>query len=192
MQVEELELIAEAPYSRKPKLMQAGSPDAFQTPAHALLPLLPYLPKSARIWECAAGSGNLVRGLEAHGYAVVGSDVLDGQDFLTWQPDAWDVLMTNPPFSHKTAFLGRAYQLDKPFAFLLPLTTLEGKQRGKLFREYGVEIIIPDERYHFETPSGRTDGRAWFASVWVTHGLNIGQALTFWTDAPQGLLELSG
>lgn len=42
--------------------MKQGSPNDFQTPKYALLPLLPYLNnKEWNIWECSSGKGNLVK-----------------------------------------------------------------------------------------------------------------------------------
>ena len=157
---------------------QSGRPDDFQTPAIALLPLTKYIPKSRVIWECASGKGNLVRGFSEMGYCVVGSDILSGQSFLSYEPEHYDVIVTNPPFSLKQQFLERAYSIGKPFAFLLPLTTFETRGRQGLFKKYGVEVILFDRRINFETPSGVGSG-SWFATAWFTHGLNIGNQLTF-------------
>ena len=130
------------------------------------------------IWECASGRGNLTNALRGHGYSVISSDILTGQDFCVYKPDVFDAIVTNPPFSLKQEFLERAYILGKPFAFLLPLTTFEGLRRQALFRKYGIEVILFDKRVNFETPSGKGSG-SWFATAWFTWGLEIGQQLTF-------------
>jgi hypothetical protein len=73
--------------SKKPKLLAAGHPDNFQTPASALDCLLPHLKAGWTIWEPACGKGNLVRGLQAHGFKVKGTDkAIDGRDFTTVLP----------------------------------------------------------------------------------------------------------
>ena len=41
------------------------------------------------------------------------------------KPVQFDCIITNPPFSLKQEFLQRCYELGKPFALLLPLTTFE-------------------------------------------------------------------
>lgn len=161
----------------KPPLKQ-GSRDDFQTPKEALLPLLPFLKKEWTIWECASGKGNIVNFLQKQGYKVIASDILDGRDFLKWQPKFYNCIITNPPYSLKQQFLERAYSLKKPFAFLLPLTTFETAKRQQLFKNYGVEVILFDKRINFETPSGKGSG-SWFATAWFTWGLDIGQQLTF-------------
>lgn len=163
----------------KPPL-RVGSPDDFQTPAEALNPLYPYLPKHWCIWECAQGKGNLVNALTGGGYKVIGSDILIQKDFLNWKPDeSFDVIITNPPFKYKQQFLERAYELGKPFAFLLPLTTFETPKRQELFTKYGLEVIMFDKRINFETPNQVLKSSSWFATAWFTWGLNIGKQLTF-------------
>lgn len=163
----------------KPPLRK-GSRDDFQTPAIALQPLFRYLPENWTIWECASGEGNLVRAFQQQGYKVVASDIHSGRDFLEYEPEQYDCIITNPPFSHKQAFLERAYMLGKPFAFLLPLTTFETEKRQLFFRYLGLEVILFDKRINFETPSGNGSG-SWFATAWFTNGLNIGQQITFTT-----------
>jgi len=155
-----------------------GSPDDYQTPPEALEPLIPYLRKSWLIWECAQGEAYLTKALLERSYRVIGTDILTGEDFLTWQPDIYDCIVTNPPYSIKYRFLSRCYELGKPFALLLPLTTLETRKRQALFSKYGVEIIFLPSRVNFIVPSG--DGSSsWFATAWFTNGFNIGQQLNF-------------
>ena len=161
----------------KPPLKQGNSND-FQTPPEALSPLLPYLKKDWLIWECACGKGNLNNELNRRGFLAEGTDVLTGHDFLTWQPQKFDCIITNPPFSLKQQFLERCYKLGKPFALLLPLTTFETAKRQYLFKKYGVEMIFFDKRINFETPSGKGSG-SWFATAWFTNGLNLGKEMTF-------------
>ena len=161
--------------------MRQGSPDDFQTPKEALIPLLPYLKREWITWECACGNGNLVRGLKEYGQMVFGTDILTGADFLTQTPNNFDCIITNPPFKYKQQFLQRCYELGKPFALLLPLTTLETKKRQDLFAKYGLEIILFDKRINFETPNKVEKSSSWFATAWFTNGLNIGKQLSFAT-----------
>ncbi len=163
----------------KPPLKQ-GSADDFQTPREALYPLYLYLSKDWTIWEPAQGKKRLSNALFGMGYSVIGSDIITEQDFLTWEPEhKWDLIITNPPFKYKQQFLERCYQLGKPFALLLPLTTFETKKRQELFKKYGVEVIFFDKRINFETPNQVKNSSAWFATAWFTNGLNIGRQLSF-------------
>ena len=157
---------------------RAGSPDDFQTPKEALDPLLPYLKKDWLIWECACGKGNLYTGLNNKGFNVIATDILQGVDFLTYAPDKFDCIITNPPFSIKQEFLKRCYELGKPFALLLPLTTFETLKRQRLFKKYGLQVIFFDKRINFETPSGNGSG-SWFATAWFTNWLNLPNVFEF-------------
>lgn len=168
----------------RPPLKQ-GSPDDFQTPPEALIPLYPYLKKEWTIWEPAAGKGYLADDLEKRGFDVIATDKFyDAEggvafDFLTDKPVQFDCIITNPPFSLKQQFLERAYSLQVPFALLLPLTTFETAKRQKLFDKYGLEVIFFDKRINFETPNKVAKSSAWFATAWFTYGLNIGKAMSF-------------
>lgn len=163
----------------KPPLKQGSSND-FQTPEDALNILIPFLNKKWIIWECACGKGNLIKGFNKYGIYNIGSDILDKppKDFLKWTPVEYDAIVTNPPYSIKEKFLERCYELGKPFALLMPLTALESEKRQKLFRKYGIQLIIPNKRINFETPSGK-DGGSWFATAWFTWGLNLPKDILF-------------
>ena len=174
----------------KPPLKQ-GNPDDFQTPPEALKPLLPYLNKDWLIWECASGKGNLIKGLNKAGFIhIIGTDILQtpDYDFLRYKPEFFDCIITNPPFSLKQEFLARCYQLKKPFALLLPLTTFETRKRQELFEKYGIEVILFDKRINFETPNRIEKSSSWFATAWFTNWLNIGKQLTFTRLSNQKLL----
>lgn len=161
----------------KPPLRQ-GSPNNYQTPVCALAPLLPYL-KNKLVWECACGNGNLIRSISKI-TKCIGTDILTGQDFLTWTPPKFDMIITNPPFSLKQEFLQRCYELRKPFALLLPLTTFETIKRQALFRKYGLEVIFMPKRINFETPHKIQNSSSWFATAWFTWKLGIGKEITFY------------
>ena len=156
-----------------------GSPDDFQTPAKAVVPVLPYLRKDWLIWECAAGKGNLVRALQSQGYQTHGSDLLTGINFLSSPPPRpFDCIVTNPPYSLKDQFVERCYYYNKPFALLMPLTALEGERKQRLYQEHGIQLIIPNQRINFETPSG-VDMGSWFTTAWFTWKLFLPRDLTF-------------
>lgn len=154
--------------------------DRCQTPAYALGPLLFHLRKHWGIWEPAAGEGNLVTALKSHGYSVVGSDLLTGDNFFDCQPYESDCIVTNPPYSIKYRWLDRCYTLGKPFALLVPLETLGAAAAQKRISEMGAEIIFMDKRVDFKMP-GHTwqESSAQFPVIWLTWGLGIGREMTF-------------
>ena len=154
-----------------------GHTDEIYTPKYALNPLLPYLKKNWIIRDCAWGKGHLAKNIAESGFNCVGNE---SKDFFNLKKeDLWeeDILITNPPYSKKDEFLKKAYELDKPFAFLMPLTALEGIKRGKLYKEYGIQLIIPNRRINFVMPNKQ--GGAWFQTAWFTWGLNLPRDLNF-------------
>jgi hypothetical protein len=161
--------------SKKPKLMENGHSDEMQTPQIAIKCLVPYLNKDWTIWESAWGGGSLANHLKKEGFNVIGSNEVD---FLDNFNNDFDCIVTNPPYSKKEEFLRRAYLIGKPFAFLLPLTALEGKRRGELYRQFGIQLIIPNKRINFVTPSGMGGG-SWFQVAWFCYKLNLPKDLNF-------------
>ncbi len=127
--------------------------DEVFTPDYAVKPLLPYLNPNWVIWECCDHGGSRITELcREAGHTVLTSHIKDNQNFFDYKPEEYyDIIITNPPYSLKTEFLERAYALDKRFAFLLPITSLEGKARGKIYREYNheLEILVFDGRVEF-------------------------------------------
>ncbi len=143
--------------------------DELYTPDIAVTPLLQYVKKGLTVWEPTDhGSSNITKMCQRNGNVVISSHIGDGVDFLKDEfVDRYDVIITNPPYSLKTEFLRRAYELGKPFAFLLPLTSLEGVERGKLYREYGIELLVMDRRINFM----KNKKNVWFNTSWFCRGL---------------------
>jgi len=140
-------------YSRR------GPNDELATPVEALNPILPYLPPGTA-WDNAPGSGRLILLLRAAGIEAVG---VPG-DGLFNTPPPFDVLVTNPPYSKKSQFLQRAVKLGKPWAMLLPVTTLGVAKCQKWLGD--VDILFLRRRIDF------TGGKApWFAVCWISWGM---------------------
>ena len=158
--------------------------DEFFTPECAVFPLLNYIPGKRVLplflprpptdpaiiyWEpcCTGGRSGIADALERNGNKVIRTEQSE-LDFLTNIPSfQFDVIITNPPYSLKDAFIKRCYELDKPWAMLMPLTALEGVARGAMFREHGVELLVLDRRVQFQT--GKKG--VWFNTSWFCHGI---------------------
>lgn len=154
--------------------------DACQTPAYAVDPLLPYLPEGLNVWEPACGEGLLEDALIDSGFSVVSGDILTGQNFFDYEPDRWDCLVTNPPYSIHFQWLERCYELGKPFALLLKVDILGTKTAQEMFGQYGIEVIFVSPRINYKMPrKGWDGGGAQFSTAWFTWGLEIGQQMTF-------------
>jgi len=150
--------------------------DRCWTPWHGVAPLLTYLPPASRIWEPACGDGWIVRWLEEAGHTVIATDIATGHDFLTMAPPAtsYDLILTNVPFSLKYRFIERAYALGKPWAFLVPYTTLASKTARAIRDANGGrwERLYLDKRINFYMPgSGFHNAGAQMATLWLCHQL---------------------
>ena len=98
-----------------------------------------------KIWEPACGEGHISKVLEAHGYEVLSTDLIDRgygigeMDFLAldgWGGD-FDII-TNPPYKYAKEFVEKALELvpvGNKVAMFLKLTFCEGQSRRDLFRE---------------------------------------------------------
>jgi hypothetical protein len=141
--------------------------DEYYTPREAILPIIRYLPKEKIYWEPTDfGESEIVKVLREFDFKVISTHIKDGFDFLKDSPNFdFDVIITNPPYSLKTEFLRKCYEYQKPFALLLPITALEGIERGELFRKFGVEVLILDRRVNFS----KTEKNVWFNTSWFTY-----------------------
>lgn len=119
------------------------------TPFYAVEPILKFIPKDKKVWcpfdeQWSAFYQSFSKG----GWSVVRSSLKDGQDFFTYKPDNFDIIVSNPPFNIKDQVLEKLYEIDKPFAMLLPLATLQGKSRYELFKN-GIQLLSFDSRIEF-------------------------------------------
>ena len=61
----------------------------------------------------------------------------------------------------------KCYEYDKPFCLLLPLTSLEGIERGKMFREKGIDVLVLDKRCDFMDNKKSN----WFNTSWFCYNV---------------------
>ena len=128
-----------------------------------------YPPPAGKVIWCPFDKSwsEYVRILTGAGYKVIWSHIDDGKDFFTYEPEHWDILISNPPFSKKDAVLEKAYSFNKPFALLLPVNTIQGKARFDIFKNE-IQLLCFDSRIGFslnrgEAPvEGTSFGSAYF------------------------------
>ena len=163
---------------QKKDFSKRGAFDELYTPNEAVEMILPHIPKEVKtIWECTAiKESKIVKVLRDAGYNVITTHIEDGQDFFKYEPENYDMIITNPPYSLKDKFLKRAYDLKKPFMFLLPLTALEGIERGKMFDKNGIQMLIPNKRFNFKPEK---NSGAWFQTSWFCFGCGLSSDLNF-------------
>lgn len=88
-----------------------GGGDEQYTPKKTVEMILPYIQhfKGKTIWcPCDTEDSEFVKVLHANGFNVVFSHIDLGQDFFTYEPEHFDVILTNPPYKNKRSFMERA------------------------------------------------------------------------------------
>jgi len=131
-----------------------GGGDEQYTPRYGVEVLLPHIQhlKDKIIWcPFDKEDSEFVNVLTEGGFKVVYSHLQYGQDFLTYQPENWDILISNPPYHNKRVYWERCLDLKKPFALLLPLNILSDSVINVTMREREreIQLLIPSRRMRF-------------------------------------------
>ncbi len=155
--------------------------EAYNTPrwvtAAALKEIMgPRLRPGMTVWECAAGTGQMVAELEEHGLKVIPSDIhvpddsdlfasnrMLVADFLDQKqpllPFEFDAIFTNPPYKGDLAerFVRRALELTKErhgiVVMLLGVKFDSAVTRSDIFNDHpawGMKIVLLDRIWWFD------------------------------------------
>lgn len=120
------------------------------TPYYAIDPILKYIGKNLKVWcPCDEEWSAYYNSFKDAGYNVIRSSIQEGKDFFTYEPENYDVIVTNPPFNIKDKILKRLNELHKPFAILLPLNSLQGVSRYEYCFKNGIQLLTFDQRIEF-------------------------------------------
>lgn len=147
------------------KLMYSdGNNDECYTPNYGVTPILEYIPKNAVVW-CPFDTidSEFVKQISQKN-SVVHSHISLGQDFFTYEPFHWDVMISNPPFTNKRKFFERALEFDKPFALIMTNTWLNDSAPKQLFKDKDLQLLMFDKRMKFISPDGRPNDKITFSS----------------------------
>jgi len=126
--------------------------DFYPTPPEATQALLPHIADfPSTIWEPACGNGAIARELEADGFKVIGTDLIDrgygngGVDFLATTERLADAIVTNPPFgAWASKFVEHAFALEIPYmAILFNVNFWHAKARTPMFERRRPDAILP-------------------------------------------------
>ena len=139
------------------------SSDEQYTPAYAVAPIIKYIPGNKIVW-CPFDTehSEYVLALKAAGIRVVHSHILTGEDFFVYEPEEWDLIVSNPPFSIKQKVVARCLALGKPFALLLSNLWLNSSAPVHLFREKEMQMLLFDKRIQFTEKNAAYFGSSYF------------------------------
>lgn len=153
--------------------------DEVYTPDYAVYPILKYIKSGSIIW-CPFDKEDsaYVRVFKENNLKVISSHIDDGENFFQYEPEGhYDFIISNPPFSCKDMVLKRLYELNKPYAILLPIPSLQGQKRFQYMKD-GLQILAFDKRINFykdrkkiEIQKGVSFGTAYFCKNFLPRDL---------------------
>ena len=143
--------------------------DEYYTKNYAIIPLIEYLVKGRIIWcPFDKEDSNYVRIFQKEGFKVIFGHIENGKDFFEYEPEDYDYIISNPPYSLREKVLERLFSLKKPFAMLINISGLfDSKKRFNLFRNNDFEIMVFNKRIDYIKPSQDNKSSPPFSSVYI-------------------------
>lgn len=131
-------------------LYSTGNNDECYTPVYVVEEIIPYLPKDKIIW-CPFDKEDsaFVRVLKNNGFNVINSHIEYGQDYYQYEPEHWDIMVSNPPFTNKRQIFERALSFNKPFALIMSNTWLNDSAPKVLFKDRDLQLLMFRNRIKF-------------------------------------------
>ncbi len=127
--------------------------DEYYTPRILVEPILKYVSDNATVW-CPFDTENseFVRMLKEKGNTVIHSHIWEGKDFFKYEPEDYDYIISNPPFTRKLEVFERLYNLGKPFAMIMGLPILNYQEVGNFFYnlDEDLQLLIVDKKVSFD------------------------------------------
>lgn len=148
-------------------LYSKGNNDECFTPRYAVEPLKEFAEnfKGKTIWcPFDTEKSEFVKCLKEWGHEVIFSHISDGFDFYTYQPEKWDLIISNPPFTNKRKIFERCISFGKPFALLMSVVWLNDKAPKEVFGD-SLQLLLYDERIYYNDENGNCLGRPSFSSA---------------------------
>lgn len=132
--------------------------DELYTPEKLVRIILPYLKIWAEknkadpvIWcPFDTEDSEFVRVLTRENYKVVHSHINTDQNFFDYEPDQWDIAISNPPFSLKMDIFKRLFNFNKPFVMLCNEMIINYQEVANLFLGYEIQMLCPDKKVSFD------------------------------------------
>ena len=118
--------------------------DDYMTPKSAWENIRHLIPKDKIIWEAFYGDGKSGGYLTELGFDVIHRPI----DFFTEEPDKWDMIVSNPPFSKSKEIMKQLEKYDKPFIIIMPSPKINTSY-FRVWKDKSLQIIIPKTRIHF-------------------------------------------
>lgn len=155
--------------------LKSAKSDEWYTPIQAIYPILEYIDNKKIIWcPFDTEESNFVKVLKNNGYTVINSHIDDGLDFFEYEPDNWDIILSNPPYSKRNEILKRVFGFNKPFALLMNTNGLfDSGVRWNLFNEFNdFSLFYLKGRVNYMKEYGKIEKSSPpFQSAYITSGI---------------------
>ena len=130
-------------------LYNKGKNDECYTPDYGVRPILEFIPKDKIVWcPFDKPESEFVKQISQTN-PVVYSHIDEGKDYYNYEPDEWDIMISNPPFTNKKKIFERALSFNKPFALLMSMTWFNDSAPNKLFYDKDLELLLFDKRIKY-------------------------------------------
>lgn len=150
-----------------------GNHDECYTPPYVVEAIVPYLPSGKTIW-CPFDKeySPFVQVLRENRFDVIYSHLDEGKDFYMYEPEHWDLIVSNPPFTGKKDIFKRALSFGKPFALLMTVTWLNDAAPVDVFNRRDLQLYMFRDRVRYINPDGTEMGNVVnFKSTFFCKGL---------------------
>lgn len=148
----------------KDLMYSAGANDECYTPDYGVAPILKYIPNGATVWcPFDKQESEFVTQISKTN-KVIHSHIDDGFDYYSYEPENWDVMISNPPFTGKRNIFERALSFNKPFALIMSNTWLNDSAPKQLFKNKDLQLLMFDKRMRFILPNGEKNDKITFSS----------------------------
>lgn len=145
-------------------LYSSGKNDECYTPDYAVKPILEYIPKESIVWcPFDKEDSEFVKQISKTN-KVVYSHIDYNQDFFDYEPENWDCIVSNPPFTNKRKFFERSLSFNKPFALIMSNTWLNDAAPKQLFKDKELQLLMFDKRMKFIMNNGKDNNKITFSS----------------------------
>lgn len=145
-------------------MFSQGNNDECYTLECGVAPILEFIPENKIVWcPFDTKESQFVKQISKIN-PVVYSHIEDGKDFFEYEPDKWDIIISNPPFTDKRKYFERALSFNKPFALIMTNHWLNDSAPVQLFKDKGLQLLMFDRRMKFSSPDNRDNSKITFSS----------------------------
>ena len=150
-------------------MWSSGNNDECYTPDYGVRPIIKFIPREAIVWcPFDTGDSEFVKQIEHNGNDTIHSHISEGKDFYRYEPERWDVIVSNPPYTNKRQIFERALSFGKPFALLMSNTWLNDSAPKILFLNKQLQLLMFDKRIKYIN-HGEVNNKITFSSSYFCY-----------------------